>query len=194
MTPLLAQGLYALAWLSFAAAHSWLAGPAGRRWLWRRAGQGHRLLYNGLAVAHLGLVALVGWIVLGNATPYGWAETLAPLRWLMVLAGAGIMVLGGRQYDLKRFVGLRPDVDREPLHLDGLHRYVRHPLYSAGMVILWGLVHDPYSFATALWGSAYLVIGSRFEERRLLHLHGDTYYAYRQRVPAFLPWRGRVNL
>jgi len=59
-----------------------------------------------------------------------------------------------------------------------LHRFVRHPLYSAAFLIL--------------WGSVYLVVGSHFEERFLERLYGDAYADYRRRVPAFVPWKGRA--
>ena len=57
----------------------------------------------------------------------------------------------------------------------GLHRYVRHPLYSALFLCLWGLVQDPLSLATALWGSLYTLIGTYFEERKLISLYGEAY-------------------
>ena len=47
--------------------------------------------------------------------------------------------------------------------------------------------------ATAVWGSAYLVIGTAFEERKLRRLYGQAYEDYRARVPAFVPWKGRVG-
>ncbi len=102
-------------------------------------------------------------------------------------------------YDRGRFVGttqLRvPDmVPDEDLRIDGLHRYVRHPLYSGLFLVLWGHAQTEFALATALWGSLYLVIGTGFEERRLIARYGQAYTAYRARVPAYLPWRGRVTV
>ncbi len=70
----------------------------------------------------------------------------------------------------------------------GLHRCVRHPLYSAGFMILWGLLRDPLSLAMAIWGSLYLVIGTRFEERKLRRLYGAAYDDYSKRVPPSIAW------
>jgi len=80
------------------------------------------------------------------------------------------------------------------LRVDGLHRYVRHPLYSAVFLVLWGAVWSPLGLMTAFFGSIYLVIGAWLEERRLIARYGDDYAAYRARVPAFIPWRGRARL
>ena len=73
------------------------------------------------------------------------------------------------------------------MHTDGLHARMRHPLYTAGLLILWGLASSEAGLATAVWGTLYFLIGARCEERRLITLFGDAYRDYRQRVPAFLP-------
>lgn len=122
---------------------------------------------------------------------------------LSVLAVCGwvglVLVLG--TYDLGRFSGLAQlraakrgiaVDDDEALITSGVHAYVRHPLYTAAFLILWGGAWNDLGLATAVWGSLYLLIGSRFEERRLARLHGTAYEAYRNRVPAFIPWRGRA--
>ena len=76
--------------------------------------------------------------------------------------------------------------------VSGFHAYVRHPLYAAGFLIFWGAAWTDLALATALWASFYLVIGSRFEERRLKQLYGGHYHAHRNRVPAFFSWRGKA--
>jgi protein-S-isoprenylcysteine O-methyltransferase Ste14 len=120
---------------------------------------------------------------------------------LMVLGGIAILIVALRGYDLGRFTGLTQVragragatlAQDEPLKLDGLHRYVRHPLYTGGFLVLWGLAHDPMAVATAVWASLYLLIGTWFEERRLLRVYGEAYAQYRLRVPAFMPWRGKA--
>ncbi len=82
--------------------------------------------------------------------------------------------------------------DDEPLRLDGPHRWIRHPLYLAAFLLLWGRAISPLGLETACWGSLYLILGTMFEERRLLALHGEAYRRYRATVPAYLPWKGRV--
>lgn len=186
---------YALAWASFGVLHSILAAESVKFRL--RLGAYHRLAYNGFAVLHIGAVWWFGRHVLGDASPLDLPAAAG-------LIGNGVTVLGlivigvaliG--YDRGRFLGLSQirapgDAPDEDLKLGGLHRYVRHPLYSGLFLVLWGHAQTEFALATAVWGSVYLVIGVAFEERRLVARYGDAYTAYRDRVPAFVPWRGRV--
>jgi protein-S-isoprenylcysteine O-methyltransferase Ste14 len=189
--------LYGLAWASFGALHSLLAAAPGRALLGRAFGAGTRLAYNAIAVFHVAAIWAFGRFLAQGAAPFGlplWAQ--AGLS-LLALAGAALLLLGLREYDLGRFAGtwqlrhrVPPDAEGEdePLVTGGFHRFVRHPLYTAAFMILWGLVRDPFSLATAAWASLYLVIGTLFEERKLTRLYGQAYRDYVRRVPRFIPW------
>ena len=192
---------YALAWLTFAVGHSALAHAPLRLWAKRRLGAWYRLSYNVISIVHLGAVWMLGnWLFRDVSTAVLPAAATTGLL-VVYLAGWAVLLVGLRGYDLGRFCGLTqirsragadPAGDDEPLRTDGLHRYVRHPLYAGGLLILWGQAWGPMGIATAVWGSLYLVIGARFEEQRLLRLIGPDYAAYRARVPAFVPWKGRA--
>ena len=60
------------------------------------------------------------------------------------------------------------------------------------LLILWG-DHQIFDFWTALFGSLYLIIGSKFEERSLVSQYGKAYEAYKSSVPAFIPYKGLYN-
>lgn len=201
MSPLAGTILYGLAWASFGLGHSLLAAARGRAWLVRRFGPAHRVAYNAIALVHITAVWAVGWAVLDDLPAF---DLPRPMVWTMHgLAVAGL-IFGGwalRYYDRGRLIGTRqlqaarsgtPEAEDEQLRLDGPHRWVRHPLYLAGFLILWGRAFDPFGLATALWGSAYLIVGTWHEERALMTLYGPAYAAYRAKVPAFLPWKGRA--
>jgi protein-S-isoprenylcysteine O-methyltransferase Ste14 len=103
-----------------------------------------------------------------------------------------------RWYDGSEFLGLRQwrrDLraaeDQEGFHLSPLHRYVRHPWYSLGLVLVWTRDMDPAFLMTALMITLYFALGSRLEERKLLVYHGEIYRRYRRRVPGLIPipWR-----
>ena len=85
-----------------------------------------------------------------------------------------------------------PQARLEPLVTHGIHRYVRHPLYSAMFLMFWGRAFDEATLMTAAWGTLYLVIGTHFEERKLLQVYGEDYARYSAAVPRFLPLRGRA--
>ena len=201
MTPEEANGLYALAWLSFGVMHSWLAGARTKDRMRALLGPYYRLIYNIIAALHLAAIGAFG------ARTFDGGREVAPFNeWrgiltLLAVVGWAALIMVLRTYDLGRLLGTAQVrahkagmsfEDDEPLITSGFHIYVRHPLYAAGFLILWGAAWTDLALATALWGSLYLVIGSRFEERRLRRLYGDTYRDYCRRVPAFIPWRGKA--
>lgn len=201
MTPLAAHCWYALAWISFGAIHSLLAREAVKARLRTALGPTYRLAYNGVATLHLAAVWAFGSAVFAMSpafTPPGWAQGGLLATWGI---GWVLMIVALRGYDLGRLGGLRQirnhrrgiaEAEDEPLRRDGLHRFVRHPVYAAGFLILWGRIGNEFDLATALWGSLYLIVGSRFEERWLVAHYGTAYADYRKRVPAFIPWRGKA--
>ncbi len=85
-----------------------------------------------------------------------------------------------------------PQARLEPLVTHGVHRYVRHPLYTAMFLVFWGRAFDEAALMTAAWATLYLVIGTRFEERKLMEIYGADYARYSAAVPRFLPLRGRA--
>lgn len=187
---------YGAAWISFALLHSFLASRPVRKAIIGRVGPAERLVYNLVALLHLGVVLVVGRLLLGTEPPFdlpAWVAAVLVTGGLVGTVGLVIVLL---TYDLGRFSGLTQwrsgeadDLVRptEPLVTTGLHQFVRHPLYTAAIVTLWGGTATPFGLSTAIFGTLYLIIGLRFEERKLLAIYGDAYRTYRHRVPALLP-------
>ena len=190
--PLVAHVLYGLAWASFGVAHSLLAAPWAKRTLGPVLGPYYRLAYNGLAVIHVGLVVLLG-LFLFNRETFAVPAVALWLLYVLQALGAIVLVVGLRAYDLGRFGGMRQvrshhagrdEPEDEPLRIDGPHRYVRHPLYTGALLLLWGGASSDFGLATAVWATLYLWVGTVLEERALLRLYGQAYADYRSRVPA----------
>jgi len=188
----------ALAWLLFGVLHSGLAALPVKARLAPLLGRWRRLAFNLVAVVSFAGVAAVGAASLGNEPAFplpAWAKGgMAAIH----LLGWAVLLYSARFYDLGRLSGLsqlrrRPEPEDEPLRRDGPHAWVRHPLYAGAYLILWGAAVSPLGLATALWGGLYLAVGTALEERKLVQLYGDDYRAYRARVPALVPWRGRVG-
>lgn len=79
-----------------------------------------------------------------------------------------------------------------PFVLRGPYLWVRHPLYSCVLVLLWAnpvMTADRLLLAI-LW-TAWIVVGAMLEERDLVAEFGDAYRVYRGQVPMLIPWRGR---
>ncbi len=71
----------------------------------------------------------------------------------------------------------------------GLYRWVRHPLYSCGLLILWLVPSMTWNLlALALGLSGYILVGIQFEERRLLREFGPVYKIYRRQTPMLIPF------
>jgi protein-S-isoprenylcysteine O-methyltransferase Ste14 len=188
---LIAHFLYGGAWALFGFLHSITAGAGPRRGLGRLFGPGHRLAYNALALIEISAVMRVGERLGNGGAAFKQSSAVIVLRWTMLGLGLVVGISGLRAYRLGPFVGLAQlggEGDGEqPLVIDGLHHYMRHPLYTAALLLLWGRVSSELSLATAIWGSLYLLIGSSFEERRLVARYGGTYASYRDVTPRFIP-------
>jgi|BEDMetMinimDraft_2_1075160.scaffolds.fasta_scaffold00746_2 protein-S-isoprenylcysteine O-methyltransferase Ste14 len=187
--------LYALAWASFALSHSGLATLRGRRWLARLFGAADRLAYNLIALLHLALVLGAGAVLFRPYPPFLLSPPLAWGMGGMAAGGLVLLLLAGRAYDPARFFGLRQltlgraeaELAPEPLHIGGLNRLVRHPLYLGLLLLVWGLARTPFLLATAVAVSLYLAIGIPLEERKLRRLYGAAYARYAAAVPALFP-------
>ncbi len=201
MPTALETAIYGLTWVSFGAGHSVLALASVKDRVSSRLRPHYRLVYNVLATLHLGAMLGVGWWLLGGYPNYATGTLFGTIQLAATLAGVVVMVVASRGYDLGRLSGLKQIrcaraglelPEDEPLRRDGLHRFVRHPIYAGGFLFLWGRAVDPLGLHTAIWGSVYLIVGIVLEERKLVHLYGDAYRDYRRRVPAVLPWRGQA--
>jgi protein-S-isoprenylcysteine O-methyltransferase Ste14 len=115
---------------------------------------------------------------------------------LQGLAGLGLL-RGVAETGAIDFLGLRqisqPEALTAPskqarLVVSGMYRYVRHPLYTFSMVIIWLMpVVSWNTLALMIGASLYLIIGTYFEERKLLHEFGASYAEYSRRTPMFIP-------
>ena len=192
--------IYAFSWLLFAVVHSLLARP----WLQKKfetyCGRYYRLLYNLLAALKLAVVFYIGsvWLSQSRFAMFDSAALFVATATLQVL-GMVVMAVALLPYDIGRFAGITQvltgervsAVDnaqiREPLQRHWLNRWMRHPLYTGALLFLWGGAVHSLGLWTALWGSLYLLIGARFEERKLIRSYGEEYVQYQRDVPAFFP-------
>jgi protein-S-isoprenylcysteine O-methyltransferase Ste14 len=124
---------------------------------------------------------------------------------LLAVAGFAWGVHALRTFDL---LGLRPirahlrgDCGRSSetkplvnaLVVRGPYRWVRHPLYTCVIVLLWANpVTSLDRLALAAVWTTWIVVGALLEERDLIADFGDTYRQYRAQVPILIPWRGQV--
>jgi protein-S-isoprenylcysteine O-methyltransferase Ste14 len=185
-----------LGWCAYAFVHSLLASLALKAAVtrnWPGIAPWYRLGYNLFAaVSALPLVWLFYTVPGDNL--WAWRGIWAWLGNGLALAAVAGVMISSRSYDMDEFLGLRQIRARvcdatadDGFRISPLHRFVRHPWYSFGLVIVWTRDMNEAMLVSALAITLYFVIGSRFEERKLIALHGDSYSRYRKRVPGLLP-------
>lgn len=176
--------------------HSILALPwakrRARRWFGPAADRWYRLGYNVFGVLSflpvLALPALLPDQAL-YVIPAPWAYlALAGQAAAVVMLAVGVMQTGAWS-----FLGLKQafapgEQDPPRLVLNGLYRWVRHPLYTAGLLFIWLIpVMTANLLALNLGLTMYLIIGALFEERKLVREFGEAYIQYRKNTPMLIP-------
>ncbi|MEI2778080.1 MAG: isoprenylcysteine carboxylmethyltransferase family protein [Tetrasphaera sp.] len=184
-----------LAWMSlFALQHSVMARPAVKAAMRRRIPMVMERAVYVLATDVCLVLILTLWQPFGGQA-WHLHGAAAGLLWGTYLAGWLLAVISTFAVDHLELTGLRqagwasprrPGSDR--LHVGGLHGVVRHPLMAGLVIAFWATPQMSVAHLLfAALGTAYVLVGIRFEERDLRRTFGPEYDAYARRVPALLP-------
>jgi protein-S-isoprenylcysteine O-methyltransferase Ste14 len=166
-----------------AQARHWF-GPSTDRWF--------RLAYNLIAILTLLPILLLPILLIDQeiyVIRYPWVILTLILQMLAVI----IAIVGLRQTGITSFIGLRQlllpeDTSPPRLSTSGLYRYVRHPIYTAGLVFIWLIPILSWNLLALNLGlTAYIFIGAYFEERKLLLEFGEPYAEYCLHTPMLIP-------
>jgi len=201
---ILLAGLWAL-WCLF---HSFLAAAPVTAFLRKRLGRHYawyRLAYNLFA-----LTTLVPILVWSPHLPYReeilvWDGPWVVVQGFMWVLAGGLFLGGARAYPLADFIGvdhLRKDRSghegegEKVLVREGVLAAVRHPWYTAALLVLWGRDLNAPQLVTAAVLTLYLLIGYRLEEVKMRAEFGSRYVRYQREVSALFPvrWlRGKLS-
>lgn len=168
-----------------------------RRAVGEQSDRWYRLAFSVFgAVTFLPVLALVALLPDRGLYRVPWPWAVIPVA----LQAAGLLLLLWvfQVTDLWAFLGLRqvgsPDRPVEFLVRGGPYRYVRHPMYTATLLVLWCTPLMSLNWlALSLGTTVYFIIGGYFEERKLLLQFGEAYAEYRQRTPMLIPWPQRAG-
>jgi len=188
------------AWLGYFLIHSVLASLTMKRWVagrWPRLMSAYRIGFN---LSALLLLIPPLWLTYGWSGPMLWQWS--GIGWWfangLALIALGLFYWSLSYYDSGEFIGLKQlrdhqqrVEDQEQLHISPLHRFVRHPWYSLGLVLIWTRDMNQGFLVTAVLMTLYFIVGSWLEERKLIEYHGHAYRRYRSLVPGLIPqpWR-----
>lgn len=186
--------LLAVAWIFYGILHSVLADRKVKQYIMRRTGplsRYYRSFYNILALSLFALLIL--WLF-SMETRNVWTPVFPQFIAGMMMFIPGIIgiVLILKKYFVtsQGFKDLFYEGGKPVLVTDGLHRFVRHPLYFSTFLFLWGLF-----LLLPLWSllvtntvvTIYTLIGIRLEEKKLVAIFGEQYINYRKSVPMIWP-------
>lgn len=188
--------LVLLAVLFYGVLHSFLASlwakARVRQWFGARTDRWYRLVYNLVAVVTLlPVLALV--VLLPDRSLYTIPWPWAAFFIIGQLAALALLAVGLLQTDAWAFLGLRQLVEAssggEPVMVaQGLYRWVRHPLYSAGLLFIWlSPLMGVNLLALNIGLTLYILVGATLEEQKLLREFGQAYAEYQQRTPMLVP-------
>lgn len=122
-------------------------------------------------------------------------------RWLV--RGLAIAAIFGFVWGIRALssfdpFGVRPvmarvrgkDLRDIPLTIRGPYRWVRHPLYTCVLLLLWSTpdLSADRLLLNVIW-TVWVVLGTVLEERDLVSQFGEPYAKYQRDVPMLIPWR-----
>ena len=189
--------LLALAWAAYCTLHSAMISETATGFLKRRLGDSfrfYRLFFN--SVAMLTLIPVLWYShSLRQEAIFRWEGVWLVPKYLLQACGILLVVAGGRHYSLGQFVGISQLRGASSggmatgggIDSSGVLGLVRHPWYTAVVLLLWAGDLDMAALVGNGVLTVYIVVGTLLEERKLVHEFGDAYRNYQGRVSMFLP-------
>lgn len=184
-------GLLVLAWFGFGLIHSILASQQLKERVHLSA-LNYRRLYNLQSLILVLAILFYG----GTIEPISFLENNKAnkaIGLMFATFGYLVMKLAFKQISIATFLGFKPE-EKSQLITTGIYARVRHPLYTATILVLIGfLIFTPTytNVVHAICVSIYIIVGAFYEERRLERLFGEAYKKYKSQTPFIIP---NVNL
>lgn len=158
----------------------------------------YRIFYNLLS---FGLFLAILWLEqnLKENVLFAWDTPFLRVAQLGIfIISFFLFLIGGREYSIGEFLGFRQLIGGEikktlkkdgGLHTGGILRVIRHPWYLGALLIIWARPIYLSVLLVNLVLSAYVIIGTLLEERKLTKLFGEEYKAYQREVSMLVPWK-----
>jgi protein-S-isoprenylcysteine O-methyltransferase Ste14 len=186
--------LLALSWGIYFVLHSLLAHLQVKNWFRNKMGAAYK--YYRLVYSIIALVLLLPpvYLLFITSSVRFWDLSLLTGIPAAILVAVGLV---GMIVCLKKYIrssegfrdlfyeGMKPE-----LQVQGLHRFVRHPLYLSTFIWLGGIfLFFPYlsCLIVCLQTIAYVLVAIPLEEDKLIGSYGEAYRKYREDVGAVLP-------
>jgi protein-S-isoprenylcysteine O-methyltransferase Ste14 len=185
----------ALAWIVFCVLHSLFAAHSFKQKIqfsFPGFNKYYRFAYTIFAFVSM-IAVLIYQIKLTSPLLYIPAIWILIIGYSLMIIGAGIMLICIKKYFLS-LSGIKSlfsnKMVQNNLRIDGIHKFVRHPLYLGTFLFIWGgFIVFPYLslLISVSIITIYTLIGIRFEEKKLLIEFGEAYKNYMRNTPMILP-------
>lgn len=154
----------------------------------------YRLVYNLFAILSLaGIIIFL--IIINSVLLYKPGITGYMISVFLGISGIMYMAVCIIKY-FRQMSGIWREAQNKRLEVSGIHRFVRHPLYSATFLFLIAIA-GAFPFLSIVLVIAiiivYTLIGIHFEEIKLVHQFGEDYIRYKKDTPMLIPgWKKKV--
>ena len=186
--------LLAIFWILYCVLHSVLASLFVKQWVQQKNKnlfRYYRLFYT--LFAFLSLVAVFGY-QFSIESSYLFEQTFFSKLsgGIASLVGLGLMLICIKKYffSLSGLKSLYQETPSAELMIAGIHRYMRHPLYTGTFLFIWGLwllIPSVSWLIGVLVITAYTLFAIKLEEAKLVQEFGDKYREYQRTVPKLIP-------
>ena len=138
------------------------------------------------------VAALIGMSFVSRSTliPVGTVELTIIV--ILFTLGCTLRIMAISQLGILRFKFNIAFREQQTLKTDQLHGYMRHPTYTAMMLVILAYAVTTHSWYAGVIGSIFAWFGFQyriyFEEKALKEQFGEEYEAYRSKTPMWLPF------
>jgi len=190
-----------LLWILWCTLHSTLIATPVKDYLKEKLGNWfrfYRLFFNAASLATLIPVLYYSLSSIQRTPIFRWEGHLMIVKYLLLATSISLFVAGGRHYSLSQFLGIRQIKTGRANHTlseydtfdnSGILSAIRHPWYTASLMVIWARDISLSTLLINIVVSAYFVIGTILEERKLLLEFGENYREYQKSVSMFIPYK-----
>ena len=157
----------------------------------------YRLFFNLISILTLIPVALFAYSIQTQVI-FDWNGYMRIGQVILLGIAVLLFFLGGRHYDARQFLGIKQIkegtsnkvlTDTGELDTSGGLGITRHPWYFASILFIWSRQLDVSAIFVNAILTAYLIVGTYLEEKKLVREFGERYLAYQQRVSMLMPYK-----
>jgi protein-S-isoprenylcysteine O-methyltransferase Ste14 len=191
-----------LLWIVYCVVHSALISTTVTNFLKRALGKKYRfyrLFFNTFSVSTLVPLLIYSHSARWNAELlFRWEGYMRIIQYCLIALAAILVATGARHYRMPQFLGIQQILRKKSgnamaengqFDSSGVLGVIRHPWYVAVFILLWASDQNRTGIIINLILSAYLVIGTLLEERKLVLEFGDLYRQYQDKVSMFIPMK-----